>query len=481
MDEQVIKIGDPSGLHFDLRWDSEAAAGSGADATDGVLLAWIADHLVWGSAKDEYEGIGWSWISLLEHLAEQWIRLSVEESLPFDVDVWDPLQLRSEAERRWLHLPGTQVEREQGELWAFEHAHDLSRALQGAWTRGLWVVREGRRMWVATNGFRTQQPVEVVLGTLSELGEAISKRLMALTDVRAEKARAAWRGRTARTPLQLVTYSTSLSKELVQAVAGNRSLVEAWGIAGDVLEPNELMAVARMAGPALAPQSIKKIVDRVRSIKVRSNPALDRQSAQAVSSLQVDLGSEPFEQGHKLADWFRDQPGVVTSSGKVIPENVLKEWGVQLLDVDLGDSSIDAVCCWGPRHGPAVLLNPSGRHAQDLGGRRATLAHEIAHLLVDRHGALPLAEVNGGRVSARVEARARAFAAELLLPRRIAGEVISEERDTRTAVQSLCKRYGVSRELVAWQARNSLLPLNQRTFRHLKTLVSEPKRFTPLV
>src|SRR3954471_16497710 len=146
----MIKIGDPSGLHFDLRWDSEVAAGSGADATEGELLAWIADHLVWGSTKEELEGIGWSWISLVEYLAEHWVRLNVEEALPFDVDVWDPLQLRSEAERRWLHLPRTQVEREQGELWAFENAHDLSRALQGGWTRGLWVVREGRRMWVAT-------------------------------------------------------------------------------------------------------------------------------------------------------------------------------------------------------------------------------------------------------------------------------------------------------------------------------------------
>jgi len=478
VDEQVIKIGDPSGLHFDLRWDAEGAAGSGADATEGVLLAWIADHLVWGSTKEEQEGIGWSWISLLEHLAEHWVRLSVEEALPFDVDVWDPLQLRSEADRRWLHLPRTQVEREQGELWAFEHAHDLSRALQGGWTRSLWVVREGRGMWVATNGFRVHQPVEVVLGTLSELGEIIARRLEDLADTRAEMARTAWKGRAQRSPLQLVSYSTSLSKEVVQAVTGNRPLTAAWDIVDDKLETNELMAVARMAGQALAPPSIRKIVDRVRSLKVRSTPVLDRQSAQAVSHLKADLGSEPFEQGHKLADWFRDQPGIVTSSGKVIPENVLKEWDVQLLDVTIGDSSIDAVCCWGPRHGPAVLLNPSGRHAQEIRGRRATLAHEIAHLLMDRHGALPLAEVNGGRVSARVEARARAFAAELLLPRRIAGEVISDAKDTMAAVRSLCKRYGVSKELVAWQARNSLLPLSQRTFRQLKTFVSDPVRFT---
>jgi Zn-dependent peptidase ImmA (M78 family) len=60
--------------------------------------------------------------------------------------------------------------------------------------------------------------------------------------------------------------------------------------------------------------------------------------------------------------------------------------------IDLWTSDrIDAVACWGPRHGPAVLLNREGRHAHTERGARATLAHEICHLLIDRQGSLPLA------------------------------------------------------------------------------------------
>jgi Zn-dependent peptidase ImmA (M78 family) len=480
VDEQLIKVGDPSGLHFALRWDSEVPSGNASDATDGVLFAWIADYQVWGASQGEARGIGWSWVELLEFLSANWARLRLEESPPFELDVWDPLLLRSEATRRWLQLPRAQVEREQAELWAFEHAHDLARALEGAWARPLWIVREGRSVWLSTSEYRVQQAFEAALATLSELGELIAGRLKDLAHPRAETALSAWRDRDARSTAQLVSYATGLSTNAVQAVAGKRSLEDVWGLSAETIEPNELLAAARMGGPGLSPQSIRKVVDRIRAIPVSANRLLDACSAQAEALLRQEPAGEPFEEGHRLADWFRDEPGVANSTGRVDPDAILENWAVRILELSLEDSSVDAVCCWGPRHGPAVLLNPGGRHARDAGGRRATLAHEIAHLLVDRRGALPLAEVNGGRAPARVEARARAFAAELLLPRRIAGEAFAEAKDPAAETLRLQRRYGVSKEVVAWQARNSMVPFGRKAFQHLKGLVAEPWRYFPL-
>lgn len=56
--------------------------------------------------------------------------------------------------------------------------------------------------------------------------------------------------------------------------------------------------------------------------------------------------------------------------------------------------------------------------------------------------------------TSHVERRARAFAAELLLPRHIAGQAFldHEGEEARTA-RSLCSRFGVSTELLAWQVR----------------------------
>ena len=53
-----------------------------------------------------------------------------------------------------------------------------------------------------------------------------------------------------------------------------------------------------------------------------------------------------------------------------------------------------------------MLLNLDARYASSSGRRRATLAHEICHLLVDRGSALPLVEVLGGRTAEHVERRA---------------------------------------------------------------------------
>lgn len=112
-----------------------------------------------------------------------------------------------------------------------------------------------------------------------------------------------------------------------------------------------------------------------------------------------------------------------------------------------------------------MLLNERVRYNTTLSddpnpyGRRATLAHEIAHLLVDRSGSLPLAEVLGGaRTPSRAESRAGAFAAELLLPRSIAApKMINAEEDPEGQVRVLQRTYGVSKVVVAGQAYNGAL------------------------
>jgi Zn-dependent peptidase ImmA (M78 family) len=77
------------------------------------------------------------------------------------------------------------------------------------------------------------------------------------------------------------------------------------------------------------------------------------------------------------------------------------------------------------------------------------------------------------------EARARAFAAELLLPRSVAGEALAASKDPEGDVRRLCRRYNVSQEIVAWQARNSLLPLRALVTAYLRPLVSRPDAFSP--
>lgn len=120
------------------------------------------------------------------------------------------------------------------------------------------------------------------------------------------------------------------------------------------------------------------------------------------------------------------------------------------------DSPIEAIAAWGSGHGPAILLNRSTDVVTGLSHReRTTLAHEICHLLIDRHRAMPVAEVLGGRTPEYAEKRARAFAAELLLPWETAATEIREAASLSVAIEHLQQNYGVSKALLGWQISNS--------------------------
>ena len=136
--------------------------------------------------------------------------------------------------------------------------------------------------------------------------------------------------------------------------------------------------------------------------------------------------------------------------------------------------ALDAIAAWGDRHGPAVLINTApGAMALHEHRRRTSLAHEICHLLLDRSGALPLVEVLGGRTPEMVEQRARAFAAEFLLPRSVAADAVRAGSDLEKVVVELSEKYCLSQELVAWQITNSetyyLLNAQQRG--HLERMI----------
>jgi Zn-dependent peptidase ImmA (M78 family) len=180
----------------------------------------------------------------------------------------------------------------------------------------------------------------------------------------------------------------------------------------------------------------------------------------------------PFEQGFALAAQVRAQLGL---DGPVDPEALLKRWGVRVFTADLRLSrNIDALAMW-KGSSAWVVVNGAGHHAQSRVGRRATLAHEICHVLFDSGGALPLVEALGGRMPRDLEQRARAFAAELLLPRGLIAD--QYDGDALATVRRAANRFGVSKELAAWQLRNSGVELDAVQRKALKGLVSRPQQF----
>jgi len=467
MAEQVELTSTP--LSFDLSWEEDVARGSAAEATRGHLLLRLGSLVVWG--KDG-EGFPWTWIEMLEYLGRHWSYLVFEEVDPLGLGCL-PRDLRPLAEHDWQSISEPLRDHQEELLWSFEQSHNLAAAVEGAWLQDLWILRQGRCYVLTSDSIKVVAPVGSVLEALESLGNQIADRVATIDDARATAARRAWAGRDRNLDNELLSIATSLSISTLDEVTQGGELRDFWE-AGQSISGSELVALARSSGALLPPRELRSLLERVRGLPRRAIagglPELESEA------LALPLSNVPFEDGYTAARWLRER--LELGIERVDPDALLSDWGVELVEIEISSEHLDAISVWGPRHGPAVLVNRGGRHAQAEHGRRSTLAHEVCHLLLDRRGALPLGDAVGGRVPEHVEVRARAFAAELLAPREIVGASFAGDRvDAPAVVGRLVEQYRASPEIIAWQARNSRHPLSEPTMIYLRTLVSRPHLF----
>ncbi len=473
MDELVARSGDGD-IEFALTWLPRRAPATAAEATRGRLRVSLRGRAVWHGA-DEDDGFEWTWIELLEFLTESWLYLVIEDGTPFGVALDTAPRMLAAAEAAIDRGSSLGSDGEHEQLEAFRTTHDLAEAVQGAVMPPLWVVKAGNSGWVASAAATARAPFDALLSVLSEVGNAIAARLDGLADRRSRAAVTFWQTREDHDRLKVIEAATGYPPELVAEIESAFYSHEErdWSAP----RSDELLAAARLVGPQPS-ATLEPILKAVRAVHLSDSSALDRVSDEALEVI-ADMGDErPYTQGHELAKWLRSKPETVRRGGGASPDRIIESWGVPLIDVSLGLGDIDAIGCWGPRHGPAVLINLDARYAPSSDRRRATLAHEICHLLVDRRSALPLVEVLGGRTAEHIEQRARAFAAELLLPRHMAGQAfLADEGNEERVARSLRSRFGVTSELLAWQAKNSGVSLAPRTWQFLSGLVRNPSEF----
>lgn len=466
----MIAAGSANSIAFELKWSPKSGS-SAADVTRGRLRVSLAGSSVWGGDQ----GIEWTWVELLEHFARFWPDLILEEGDPLGLNV--PIEtLRAAAGVRWLALTEQQHEQEEETLWAYLEAHDLAAGLQGVFPSALFVTREGNGIRFASRDTVVLVEAQQAETTLQRLGDAIATRLELAQDERAKRARELWSERENVDPGRFTRLLTGLSDEELgdlPPIQHAKLLVPDFRSAR---QPTELLAVARMSAGALSSKDRSEVLEWVIAAPQIWTQPIERLSAETASMLSGLADHPPHQQGVEVARWFRGQ--FRHPNERFEPEHLLRnDWKVSIIERKLGTGHVDAICSWGPKHGPAILLNRTSRRARLL-GRRATLAHEIGHLLMDRDKALPLGEVLGGRLPVSVEQRAKAFAAELLIPQSVACQAILDADDVVLAADVLSGHFGASREIVAWQARNGCSnSLPTRKHNVLRQFVSDPERF----
>jgi Zn-dependent peptidase ImmA (M78 family) len=178
---------------------------------------------------------------------------------------------------------------------------------------------------------------------------------------------------------------------------------------------------------------------------------LSRRLRQELDDL-IDSEWPAYKQGQRLALSLRHDHDLFTErSERADPERLLNRLGVRVERWALDSRSLDAVAVWGRGAAPWIVVNDHEKHAANLGAERATIAHELCHLLVDRQDVLPLSAVVGGIMDRTAEQRANAFAAEFLCPRFYVRQAYDQLMSAGDVIDQVTKHFGVSRELAALQ------------------------------
>jgi len=419
-----------------------------------------------------------TWISvevdhLISRLATSWPYIAWEDGLPLGLEVSSIPDVLLAYRSRLSKEPAAQRQVSESLFQQFANSHDLGSLLKPGTLSWAVITREGRNLAVATEDsvvrIAVVEGLRVLTDLVDHLLEAHREGMVHISQGSVEK----WASRTHvgyRTQASIVT---GLPPDKLSAVEESIGDTSVWISTQDDPALDEIFAVARMTAHLEASQ-IGSVLAAIQSASKSDTTVLDRLSTAARRAISPTAYA--YDDGYNLSTWLRrrlklaiDQP--------VDPERILRDLGVSVSEADL-PPELDALAAWGSRHGPVAIINRNGQHSSSTAGRRASLAHEIAHLLFDRDNALPVAEVLGGRVADTVEARARAFGAEFLLPRDVAKRAYLEAPDDAEQVlKTLCERFLVSREVAAWQVRNSDVALTERGRAVLRRYVKVPGKF----
>ena len=212
-------------------------------------------------------------------------------------------------------------------------------------------------------------------------------------------------------------------------------------------------AVARMGSGVLDPEGLGELLEHVHRLPVsEKSPSPELQSITNAIPVEVRNGNLlNYKQGYLLAAFLRKRLGLSNEKARVDIEAIMADLGLEIVEENFS-SSILALAVW-QKANPRIFLNMTAIGTNE-NLRRSSMAHEFCHVLVDRRGARPFGDLLDTEVQGDgIERRARAFAAEFLLPR---ASAIAFLKDLGSCdISALAQHFGVSPHLAANQVYNA--------------------------
>lgn len=167
-----------------------------------------------------------------------------------------------------------------------------------------------------------------------------------------------------------------------------------------------------------------------------------------------------WQHGYYLANRTREVLGL-SADEPIFLRNVCEKLGIPLLQAELPKGLAGAtVSSFGQR---GIVVNTAG-YNQNVWVRRATIAHELGHLIWDPESSLQQVKVDdyddlfslSRDKPDFVEARANAFAVALLAPSDSVKQVFQSHSNACTGLRSVMERFGISYSAAKYHVWNSL-------------------------
>jgi Zn-dependent peptidase ImmA (M78 family) len=196
-------------------------------------------------------------------------------------------------------------------------------------------------------------------------------------------------------------------------------------------------------------------------ISVRESLDRNRISGRLAETKKSVIHRLPYQQGFALADALREEIGYrwdqpINRVGNLIECRL----GILLLFSQI-NAQVTGLSV--ENDGERAILINSAAYGADIFVRRIALAHELCHVLVDSYEEFAVVKVDQERIFDdniakvdRTEARANAFAAQLLAPQRAICDLFDRYGGNENAINRLLMEFGVGFTVIRHQLENGL-------------------------
>lgn len=449
-----LSINNPTGLSIFIDWDSQPLSKNSVGLTAGSITIKIVDTVIWGKTAPDGSTVGMRWylVELLEFIANAWIYLCEDESLPPSPQKCKYINLQdvlTKSRAKW-------AEEYDEAFFDFSIVHDFAEAFHGLNAPRLAFIRQGNLMIAASEDNQWEIDYQSTINSLREMGDYIFSRISHLTDKRTTLLKSRWRdaldfNKSKRIDQRSFEIATGIYEKFIYDDI-SKLLTSA---NDDIYQIKVAARMLRTCPELLSSSFISSIFSHLK--KGTANiPNLSFADNNSLNSTN---------QGYELAAALRDKLKI-SNEDKINPENILNSWGVNIVYDTFPTENIDAIAVWCVEHIPSIIVNANSFRVRRSGGKVSTLAHEICHLLVDSRAGLPAMDVLGGNVSVAIERRADAFAADFLLPRFFVASMIDsynildtdselKYKKLEDIIRILTIKFEVSHELASWQIINT--------------------------